>query len=103
MRKGKNKVIENLKKSVKELFENSSDENVIKQYAVVEKEIDELKKEQEELLNRNAKLQSSLKDVIINKEFPKDDVKEKEDEPITLESLISKEPDYREVIKKGGK
>jgi len=68
--------LEGLRKSAKELFGTSKDENTIVKFSEFEGEIDKIGKEQEELLKRNTALQDALKKAVLNKDYGKSEVKE---------------------------
>jgi len=84
-------MLEQLHKSVKELFGNSTDADTIKQYAKVEADLEEAKKSQEELLKRNTSLTTALKDAVINRDFTKEEVKTSDpNKEVSLEEIANK-------------
>ena len=79
--------LDQLKKQAKELFEKVDSPEILTEYTKFENSIEEAKKEQEELLNRNANLQKSLKEAILNSSFKKEEVKDEEPKEKTLEEI----------------
>lgn len=61
--------LDELRKMVSDLFANATEKEVIEKVAVVSNKIDEVQKEQEELINKNGDLLKSYKDLVLHTSF----------------------------------
>jgi len=93
-------MLEALDKTIKELFEKSSDPEVIKKYAEVKGNLDTAREEEQKLIERNAVLTKSYKDAIINSTFKREETKDVHDAPKSLNDIIKNVVEKRQ---KGGK
>lgn len=61
--------LDELRKIVGDLFEKAEDKTVIEQAAIVSNKLDEVQKEQEELIMKNGELLKSYKDLVLHTSF----------------------------------
>lgn len=84
--------LEELRQQVSELFKNATEKEVIEKAAVVSKSINDVEAEQKQLVDKNADLLKSYKDLVLHTSF--------KDEPAAENNPIPQAPSFEDLLAK---